>query len=416
MGITAEINLYVFVCMPDGEIVRAGRLLGRNLNHPGRREGFFQYDTVYLTHPGAFALDPVHLPLKDGVFNANRPETGLHFIFEDALPDAWGRRILAGKTGLSLDAHSPFHFLEALGGGGLGALIFSPDIQGASLEDFSIDFESLHSAMEEAVLAEQALTEYTEFKYLISGGSSAGGARPKVLVGLDGRHFIAKFPSVSDPHPEINVYLEALGLELGRRAGLVVPDFFQKRIGKKTVLLVERFDISPDSGRRALVSFWALSGVDEYPDFITYSDLATILRRHSSNPRQDLELLFKQMVLNILICNSDDHLKNFYMIRTGNGWRLSPAYDLVPNIWRFEQLLKVGGRHGDLTVEDVLGEAKAFGIGHKRARILMAETAETVRDNFYRLWNDRIARIRIPALERLKSEITRRINRFTHTS
>ena len=63
-----------------------------------------------------------------------------------------------------------------------------------------------------------------------------------------------------------------------------------------------------------------------------YRDIADIIRRVSTNPGQDLVSLFKQLLLNVMIVNTDDHLKNFSMIFDGDGWKLSPAFDLVPNI------------------------------------------------------------------------------------
>ena len=135
--------------------------------------------------------------------------------------------------------------------------------------------------------------------------------------------WIAKFPNVHDVDQETNVLLEAAGLELGKRAGLIIPDFKVCRVWNRPVLLVRRFDVVP-TGRRALLSFRSLLAVDDFPDFVSYADLAEIVRRVSADPRIDVDLLFKQMVVNVCLFNTDDHLQNFSMVHEKAGCRLSP--------------------------------------------------------------------------------------------
>ena len=374
-----EVNLYVYTMLGHNRVIKVGRLLSRNLKLAcrGGFEGFFQYDPAYLADQDAYAIDPVNLPLQEGVFRAMRPEVGIHGVFSDSLPGQWGERLLAAKADIHLVHYAPAHLLEVLGCGGLGAFFFAPHERLSKISplDDSLDFRDLARALEEAGHYEKNL-DPAELKFLISGGYSAGGARPKLLVRLGRDSYLAKFSSIHDRNPAVNVHLEAAGLELGRLAGLFIPEFRVETVRNRPVLLVKRFDILPGGGRRAMVSFRTLLSAYDNPSRISYGDLAEILKRISIDPRGDCELLFKQMVLNVLIINTDDHLQNFSMIHDTQGWRLSPAYDLVPNLLRDEQTLQVGGRHANLTAENMVTEGKIFGFSRRRCMGLINEVFE----------------------------------------
>lgn len=373
-----EINLYIHIILDDGRIVLAGRLLSRNLRLELRTgyQGFFQYDEQFLSSPERYALDPFILPLNNDIFKAMRPERGIHGVFEDSLPGSWGERFLAQKANIHTGHYAPAHLLRALGAGGLGAIIYSEKSSFLRVTpDRSLDFEYMRDVLNEAEQFEKSL-QPLDLKFLITGGHSAGGARPKVLVKFQNDNFLAKFSSIQDPNKSLICRLEQAGLALGRQIGLQVPDFIFKKVRNRPVLLVKRFDVTAGGGRRALVSFRTLLNWFTDPESISYGDMAEVIRRISAAPAQDLELLFKQMIFNILIVNTDDHLQNFSMVHDSKGWRLSPAYDLVPNLWREDQVLMVGGRHGNLTAQNVLDEGTRFGFTRKRAGRIITEVIE----------------------------------------
>lgn len=371
-----EVNLYVYTVLDHGGGLKVGRLLSRNLQlaHRGGYEGFFQYDPGYLAHPQAYAIDPVNLPLRDGIFPSMRPEVGIHGVFSDVLPGRWGERLLAAKAGIHRGHYAPAHLLEGMGRGGLGSLLFSsaPSLTEISPEDDSLDFADLAKALEEAGHYEKSL-DPTELKFLISGGYSAGGARPKLLVRLDQEAYLAKFSSIHDPGPGVQVELEAAGLALGRLAGLDVPEFKIVVVRGRPVLLVKRFDVLAKGGRRGMISFRTLLSAYDDPSRISYGDLAEILKRVSVDPRGDCEKLFRQMVLNVCLINTDDHLQNFSMLHDAGGWRFSPAYDLVPALLRDEQVLRIGRGHANLTAEDLMEEGRRFGFSRPRSKKLIEE-------------------------------------------
>jgi serine/threonine-protein kinase HipA len=111
-----------------------------------------------------------------------------------------------------------------------------------------------------------------------------------------------------------------------------------------------------------------------------YRDLAEIIKHVSSQPGQDLHRLYRQMVFNVMIGNTDDHLKNFLMLHDDTGWRLSPAFDLIPNIgFNQEHVLQIGLNNRSPDIEAFMAEAKLFGIKRRQqAMDLVGEVYMTV--------------------------------------
>ncbi len=93
------IRLLVNLTLPDGSTLFCGEIVTTLPDSRGMIQGAFRYAPEYLQHPLAFPLDPVNLPLHSKEFRTNRPE-GVHAVFEDALPDDWGRNLLIKKAKL----------------------------------------------------------------------------------------------------------------------------------------------------------------------------------------------------------------------------------------------------------------------------------------------------------------------------
>ena len=167
-----------------------------------------------------------------------------------------------------------------------------------------------------------------DLRLLIGPGSSLGGARPKAAVRMpDGALAIAKFPHTEDDH---NVVVwEAIALALAERAGIETSSWQIQSIAGKAVLIVERFDRRADE-RVPFLSAMSLVGAAGR-EAHSYLEIADALRQHGARPRQDLAQLWRRIVFNLLISNTDDHLRNHGFLHEGQlGWRLSPAYDLNP--------------------------------------------------------------------------------------
>ena len=121
------IRLNVWLTSSQGQTIRAGELVVADPDLQGRLEGQFRYSPEYLAHPAVFPLDPIHLPLSTESFSTNRPHSGVHGVFEDSLPDDWGRRLLARRYKLERKNQRVPGLLWLLGGQGMGALSYGKD-------------------------------------------------------------------------------------------------------------------------------------------------------------------------------------------------------------------------------------------------------------------------------------------------
>jgi len=355
------IRLDVRLTMPAGNNMKAGELAVADPDSRGALQGQFRYSAEYLEHPVSFPLDPLQLPLSPETFNADRPGAGVHGVFEDSLPDDWGRRLMIRRYKLGRGEQRVPQLLRLLGNQGLGALSY---VEEGALELETASVSSRH--LQELVLLaekfeqEPANTDDDELSLLFQAGSSPGGARPKALVEDDKDSYLAKFASTNDRFDVVS--LEAASMELGRRAGIETAETRLMQLGSKKCLLVKRFDINKAGGRNHLVSMQSLLRADGYYN-IGYRDLADVIKHVSAQPGHDLKRLYRQMVFNVLLGNTDDHLKNFLMLHDETGWRLSPAFDLVPNIgFNQEHVLRIGLENRPPDLGRLLEEAKHFGI------------------------------------------------------
>lgn len=361
------IRLDVWLALPSGQRIKAGALIvGDPDSVSGGLQGQFRYAPEYLDHPRAFPLDPLHLSLSMTSFDAGRPRAGVHGVFEDSLPDDWGRRLMVRRHKLGRNEQRVPNLLRLLGNQGLGALSYvaegRPELKSAGV--------SCQQLQELALLAqrfeqEPATAADNEFSLLFQAGSSPGGARPKALVEDEKGAYLAKFASARDRLDVVS--LEAAAMELARQAGIATADTRLIPLGTTIkCLLVKRFDINAAGGRNHLISMQSLLKADDYYN-AGYRDLTDVIKHISSQPGHDLHRLYRQMVFNIMIGNTDDHLKNFIMLHDDNGWRLSPAFDLIPNIgFNREHVLRIGLDNRPPNAETLLVEAKHFGIKRRQ--------------------------------------------------
>jgi serine/threonine-protein kinase HipA len=323
-------RLFVWVRLADGEVRLAGELATTRSLANGRFESEFEYTQQWATT--GFPLDPQSLPLK----TLNRRFAAELFlpplaIFDDALPDDWGRSLLAAAIKLEGGKPSPPEMLLRMRGGGTGALLFTatPTLPHPISTIQTSSLAELLDAAEKFEAGTLPLDD--EFRRLVEGSSRAGGARPKALVHDASGEWLVKFPSARDAGLDV-VALEAACQVLATRAGLETPESRLTQVGRRRALMVRRFDVTPQNGRVHMVSLRTLCL--EHPGVYAqgYSDLERVVRRHSASPVADITTLFRHMVFNAAIGNVDDHLKNFWMLTTGKGYRVAPAFDLVPDI------------------------------------------------------------------------------------
>jgi serine/threonine-protein kinase HipA len=206
---------------------------------------------------------------------------------------------------------------------------------------------------------------------VFGAGPSAGGARPKASVRDEaGVLWLAKFAAVGDTLDM--AWAECCTLQLAGRCGLKVPEVKVMDIGRKSVLLVRRFDRTVSAlgleQRLPFVSGLTLVACDEFESRLKgYGHLAQAIREHvhPSHIRANCEELFARMVFNIFVSNDDDHLRNHGFLRNAQlpGWCLSPLYDVVPRpSMAFERQLHLQvGQQGKLaTLDNAMSAYSAF--------------------------------------------------------
>lgn len=355
-------HLYVWVRRPDGAAWLAGELGTTDPGSGGRFQSEFEYAAEWVGDPKAFPLDPASLPLHPAArrFRAEQfhPPLG---VFEDSLPDDWGRRLLARALSLEGRTPSPPEMLLALRGGGPGALVFT-ETPARPEPASTLQTRSLPSLLSAASKFDAGtLSSGDELRRLLEGSSRAGGARPKALVHDADGEWLVKFPSRSRDGIFDVVGLEATCMELARQAGLTVPDMRLQPIGRRRVLFVRRFDVTGQGGRTHMISMRTLCRERPGVYVTSYADLVLVLRKYSASPAEDVAALFRHMAFNAAIGNVDDHLKNFWMLNTPSGYRLAPAFDLVPDVAeRREHTLSFQYEYGCPTREILLAVAKEW--------------------------------------------------------
>ncbi len=355
---------YVYIQLPNShEIVTIGRLEWQN-NGVNTDVGTFVYGKNYLSHNNKFPLDPFELPLEEKEFQVTLNE-GLHGPLRDSSPDSWGRYVIQKNTPPS--EHDAVGYLLNSAGDRIGALSFGyGKTPPAPVRKFNktIDLAKLIKA---AHKLEQDLPLNEAERALLMAGLSAGGARPKTTVEHENNLWLAKFPALNDKQNISRI--EYATMKLAKECGLQVPDIQIVRVGSQDVFLIKRFDRKLDTNtknyyRTHFVSGLTLLNVDEkdYRDW-SYLDLADQMRRWVKNPKNDLHELFKRIVFNGLVSNTDDHPRNHGFLYTGEGYSLSPAYDLVPKpeTGSSRYLAMAIGSQGRLfNLENLLSRCDAF--------------------------------------------------------
>ncbi len=327
--------IFVYVDL-EGTVIKVGRLWDHYRS--GKESVSFEYDQNWLEHPKHFSLDPA-LKLVAGSFHASSDKP-LFGAIDDSAPDRWGRLLMrrserknAEKEKRTARSLKEIDFLLMVDDEvRQGALRFKKEEQGSFLTTYDhhhipplIEVGKLLSAATR-VLQESDTEE--DLKLLLAPGSSLGGARPKASVrDKDGHLAIAKFPNVYD---EIDVSgWEAVALTIAEKAGVAVPEWRLESVGKKRILLSRRFDRRKNVRIPFLSAMSALVAKDN--ELHSYLEIADVIRQISASPKEDLAALWRRIVLNILISNVDDHLRNHAFLYSGlSGWRLTPVYDLNP--------------------------------------------------------------------------------------
>ena len=389
--------IYVYDDFSEDDPVLIGKLYVGVIK--GGETYSFEYDAEWLAkNKMGTSLDPQLQPFVGRQFPMDRKIFG---VFADASPDRWVRvlmnkreRLIAGKEGRKpRKLYDSDFLLGVYDETRMGGIRFKLDPAGPFLSD---DKENSTPPWAQLRTLEEASRNYENdesgiadqwINQLIKPGSSLGGARPKAtVVDVKGGLWIAKFPSKND-ESDTGAW-EKVVHDLADLCGLNVPEAKLEKFSKLgSTFLVRRFD--RDGNRRIhFASAMTLLGKTDgasAEDGTSYLDIASFIKAHGANPKADLLELWKRIVFNMAVTNTDDHLRNHAFIFSKNGWKLSPLYDVNPVPYGDELSLLVDDNDNSISAQLAINTADRFGISKDNAEKLAAEIMTTVRDNWERL-------------------------------
>ena len=368
----------------------------------------FTYDADWLRSSRAFTLDPRLELFRGEQFPAAGRET--FGIFLDSAPDRWGRLLLDRREALAARDERRrsrtltdwdyllgvqdecrmgalrFRRTDAAPFLAHGALAVPPVASLPELEAVSLALEQDHA---------EDLPAYRQWlSMLVAPGTSLGGARPKANYrATDGTLWIAKFPSREDRR-DVAAWehlLYGMAVDCGIQTA---PCDLRRFNSKHHSFCVQRFDRTR-AGRRFFVS--ALTLLDRRDgEGGSYLEIAEFIQNHGAQDgiEEDLEQLFRRVLFNVLVGNTDDHLRNHGFIRHPTGWRLAPAYDLNPNPARRSHALRLDDTSDLPDTDRVLATAAHYRLKPPQAKRLLARLRRVTQT-----WRARARKTKRPASE-----------------
>lgn len=330
-----------------------------------KRKIYFEYDPTFIK--SGLDISPLKLPKQmDAIPCDDAVFEGLFGVFNDSLPDGWGRLLLdrqVRKHGIAPEQLTPLDRLTHVGSYGMGALTYEPDTSEHSQHANTISLDKLAAETGEVLEGEAG----DVFAELLGLSGSSAGARPKVMLGVSANkkklihgqqelpkgyaHWMVKFASSSDAK-DIGAIEYAYSL-MARAAGLeMMPTHLFPAKKGAGYFGVERFDRSGDKR----LHMHTVSGLLHADHRLPSLDYEQIIRATLALTRnvQEVEKILRLAAFNIFAHNRDDHAKNFSFLMDDKGsWNVSPAYDLTFS----------GGPGGEHSTT-VMGEGKRPGKEH----------------------------------------------------
>ena len=349
-----------------------------------------RYDPAFVEV--GLQIHPLEAP-QLGPISAQRPRTfgGLHGVFADSLPDAWGEELVrrrCAREGIAFESLTALDRLAIVGERGMGALAYEPEVPDDG--DDAVDLDTLAREANE-ILDGRDSDVLPELERL---GGASGGARPKVLVAIDaGGHvragvdeipdgydgWLVKFPSsrdVVDVGP-----LEAAYASMARAAGIDVPDHRLIPTGTRSVgyFASKRFDRAAGGVRRHMISVAGALDLDWMAPELDYLNLLRLIRR-ATRSQEQVEEMIRRMVFNVVAHNRDDHAKQHtFVYGADRQWGLAPAYDLTfSNGPTGQHYLAINGEAADVGPEAVRAVAEAQDVKPRRLAAIVGEVVDAV--------------------------------------
>lgn len=388
-----KFDIYVFA---DWYWLIEPKLVGTLSAHfaKGKKAFSFEYDRDWLKTDQKHLLDPDIKFYSGPQFPSNKENFG---IFLDSMPDTWGktlmkRRVAQDARAINEKAKTLYEIDYLLGvfdESRMGALRFKTELEGVFLDNDTNSPTPPWSSLAELQEAVNQLENDNEndvirkwLAVLIAPGSSLGGARSKANI-LDANKslWIAKFPSKTDTIDK--AAWEFLAYQLAITSGIeMTASKIEKMNSVHHTFLTQRFD--RNNGRRIhFASAMTMTGntEDTLKDHTpSYLELVEFIENYGVNVEANLHQLWRRIVFNIAISNTDDHLRNHGFILTPDGWVLSPAYDLNPSIEKDGLALNIDMDDNALDYDLAKSVGLYFRLNEEEMEIIINEVLEAVRD------------------------------------
>lgn len=358
----------------------------------GRKAFSFAYDEEWIASREQLLLDPDIAWYGGRQYPNGKENFG---VFLDSMPDTWGRTLMKRRAAINtreqgkpaptlydIDYLLGVHDLSRM-----GALRFKKDPDGDFLDNDPVSptppWTSIRELQYGASLIETNADTDEVRKWLtmlMAPGSSLGGARPKANI-LDehGHPWIAKFPSNNDTVDK--GAWEYLAYRLAVDAGIEMAECrLEKVAGKHHTFFTKRFD-RDRTARIHFASAMTMTGKNEElirDDMPSYLDIVEFIQFSGVHIMQDLHQLWRRIVFNILISNTDDHLRNHGFVLTEEGWRLSPAYDINPSIDKDGLALNVDMNSNALEIDLAKSVGVYFRLDNKEMDTILSEVYSSI--------------------------------------
>lgn len=374
----------------------------------GRKTFSFSYDENWLVTEKQFLLDPDITWNKGQQFPLGKFNFG---VFNDSMPDTWGRTLMKRREAAIAKeekrAARNLHDLDFLLGvndeSRMGGLRFKLKENESFLNNDKTrptpPWSSVRELQQGVSLIESEKENKEVRKWLsilLAPGSSLGGARPKAnVIDEKGNLWIAKFPSKEDTIDK--AAWEFLAYRLATKAGIEMAECkIEKVAGKYHTFFTKRFDRLKEA-RIHFASAMTMTGNNE--DTIknntpSYLDIAEFIQFNESNNKKELHQLWRRLVFNIAISNTDDHLRNHGFLLNKTGWQLSPAYDINPSIDKDGLSLNIDSDNNALDFDLAISVGEYFQLKENEMTAILSEIKGVVKN-----WKTEAAKIGISKAE-----------------
>jgi len=356
----------------------------------------FNYSDIWLKSNYSQILDP-ELHFYSGSQYAR--DEKLNFgLFLDSSPDRWGRLLMRRREAVLARSEKRHesnllesdYLLGVFDGHRMGALRFKEDPNGPFLNNnehlASPPWTSIKQLEQVSLkLEDDNASEDPDYinwlMMLVNPGSSLGGARPKAgVVDHENNLWIAKFPSKTDTK-DIGGW-EMVANDLAKSSGInVAVSGIQKFSSNYHTYLTKRFDRNANGERIHYASAMTMLGYTDganFQDGVSYLEMVDFLTNNGANIDSDLAELWRRIVFNIFISNTDDHLRNHGFILTQKGWILSPAFDINPNEDGYGLSLNISFDDNSLNLDVPLEVAEYFRLTKEGALKIIEQVKKSV--------------------------------------